>query len=118
MVPADKVAETRLRLASQGLPKSGTTGMELMDNQKFGISQFAEQVNYQRGLEGELARSIESIGAVQSARVHLAIPKPTLFVRERQKPTASVVLQLYPGAPSMKARWPRSRTWCHPACQN
>ena len=97
MVPAEKVHETRLRLASQGLPKSGTTGMELMDNQKFGISQFAEQVNYQRGLEGELARSIESIGAVQSARVHLAIPKPTLFVRERQKPTASVVLQLYPG---------------------
>lgn len=97
MVPADKVHEMRLKLASQGLPKSGNTGMELMDNQKFGISQFAEQVNYQRGLEGELARSIESIGAVQSARVHLAIPKPTLFVRERQKPTASIVLQLYPG---------------------
>ncbi|MDF3834017.1 flagellar basal-body MS-ring/collar protein FliF [Cupriavidus basilensis] len=97
MVPSEKVHETRLRLASQGLPKSGTTGMELMDSQKFGISQFAEQVNYQRGLEGELARSIESIGAVQSARVHLAIPKPTLFVRDRQKPTASVVLQLYPG---------------------
>lgn len=97
MVPAEKVHETRLRLASQGLPKSGTAGMELMDNQKFGISQFAEQVNYQRGLEGELARSIESIAAVQSARVHLAIPKPTLFVRERQKPTASIVLQLYPG---------------------
>ncbi|AOZ02408.1 flagellar M-ring protein FliF [Cupriavidus sp. USMAHM13] len=97
MVPADKVPETRLRLASQGLPKSGNTGMELMDAQKFGISQFAEQVNYQRALEGELARSIESISAVQSARVHLAIPKPTLFVRERQKPTASVVLQLYPG---------------------
>jgi len=97
MVPADKVHETRLRLASQGLPRSGTAGMELMDNQKFGISQFAEQVNYQRALEGELARSIESIAAVQSARVHLAIPKPTLFVRERQKPTASVVLQLYPG---------------------
>ncbi|CAG9170844.1 flagellar basal-body MS-ring/collar protein FliF [Cupriavidus pampae] len=97
MVPADKVHEMRLRLASQGLPKSGTAGMELMDNQKFGISQFAEQVNYQRGLEGELAHSIESIAAVQSARVHLAIPKPTLFVRERQKPTASIVLQLYPG---------------------
>ncbi|KJK14195.1 flagellar M-ring protein FliF [Burkholderiaceae bacterium 16] len=97
MVPSEKVHETRLRLASQGLPKSGTTGMELMDTQKFGISQFAEQVNYQRGLEGELARSIESIAAVQSARVHLAIPKPTLFVRDRQNPTASVVLQLYPG---------------------
>ena len=97
MVPADKVHEMRLKLASQGLPKNGNAGMELMDNQKFGISQFAEQVNNQRGLEGELARSIESIGAVQSARVHLAIPKPTLFVRERQKPTASIVLQLYPG---------------------
>lgn len=97
MVPADKVHEMRLRLASQGLPKSGNAGMELMDNQKFGISQFAEQVNYQRGLEGELARSIESIAAVQSARVHLAIPKPTLFVRERQKPTASIVLTLHPG---------------------
>ncbi|MBY4898491.1 flagellar basal-body MS-ring/collar protein FliF [Cupriavidus sp. AU9028] len=97
MVPSDKVHETRLRLASQGLPKSGNAGMELMDNQKFGISQFAEQVNYQRGLEGELSRSIETIAAVQSARVHLAIPKQTLFVRERQKPTASIVLTLHPG---------------------
>ena len=97
LVPAEQVHEMRLRLASQGLPRSGTTGMELMDNQKFGISQFAEQVNYQRALEGELARSIETVGAVQGARVHLALPKATLFVRDRQKPTASVVLQLYPG---------------------
>ncbi len=97
MVPADRVHDVRLKLASQGLPRGGLVGFELMENQKFGTSQFAEQVNYQRGLEGELARTIQSIGAVQSARVHLAIPKPSVFVREEQKPTASVMLNLYPG---------------------
>lgn len=97
LVPADRVHEVRLKLASQGLPRGGLVGFELMENQKFGVSQFAEQVNYQRGLEGELARTIQSIGAVQGARVHLAIPKPSVFVREEQKPTASVMLNLYPG---------------------
>src|SRR5574343_90816 len=96
-VPADRVHDIRLKLASQGLPRGGMVGFELMENQKFGVSQFAEQVNYQRGLEGELARTIQSIGSVQSARVHLAIPKPSVFVREEQKPTASVMLNLYPG---------------------
>src|SRR5205823_2736159 len=66
-------------------------------NQKLGVSQFLEQVNYQRSLEGELARSIQSLGAVLSARVHLALPKPSVFVREQQKPTASVLLTLQPG---------------------
>jgi flagellar M-ring protein FliF len=97
LVPSSRVHDVRLRLASQGLPKGGAVGFELMENQKFGISQFAEQVNYQRGLEGELARTIQSISAVQTARVHLAIPKPTVFVREEQKPSASVLLYLYPG---------------------
>ena len=97
MVPGNRVHEVRLKLASQGLPRGGMVGFELMENQKFGISQFAEQVNYQRGLEGELARTIMSISAVQSARVHLAIPKPSVFVREEQKPTASVLLSLYGG---------------------
>jgi len=97
LVPADKVHDARLRLATQGLPKGGSIGFELMENQKFGISQFLEQVNYQRALEGELARTIQTIGSVQMARVHLAIPKPSVFVREEQKPTASVMLQLYPG---------------------
>jgi flagellar M-ring protein FliF len=97
MVPADAVNEARLRLAQQGLPKGGSVGFELMDSQKFGISQFAEQVNYQRALEGELERTIESISSVQSARVHLAIPKPSVFVREQEKPSASVLLDLYPG---------------------
>ncbi|WP_027792982.1 flagellar basal-body MS-ring/collar protein FliF [Paraburkholderia acidipaludis] len=97
LVPSDQVNEMRLRLASQGLPKNGSVGFELMDNQKFGISQFAEQVNYQRALEGELEQTIESIASVKSARVHLAIPKPTVFVREREAPTASVLVNLYPG---------------------
>ncbi|MCK6405497.1 MAG: flagellar M-ring protein FliF [Rhodocyclaceae bacterium] len=97
LVPGDRVHEIRLRLASQGLPKGGAVGFEVMENQKFGISQFAEQVNYQRALEGELSRTIQSIAAVQTARVHLAIPKPTVFVREEQKPSASVLLSLYPG---------------------
>lgn len=97
LVPGEKVHEVRLRLASQGLPKGGSVGFELMENQKFGISQFAEQVNFQRALEGELARTIQSIGVVEAARVHLAIPKPSVFVREEQKPTASVLVHLHPG---------------------
>jgi len=97
MVPSSQVHEARLKLASQGLPKGGTVGFELMENQRFGITQFAEQVNYQRALEGELARSVQSIGAVAGARVHLAIPKPSVFVKDQQKPSASVVLNLHGG---------------------
>lgn len=97
LVPGDKVHDARFRLASQGLPKGGIVGLELLDNQKLGATQFQEQVNFQRGLEGELARSIQTISAVQAARVHLAIPKPSVFLREQQKPTASVLVNLYPG---------------------
>ena len=97
LVPADKVHDIRLKLAAQGLPKGSGVGFELMENQKLGISQFLEQVNFQRALEGELARSIQSLAAVQSARVHLAIPKPSVFLREQQKPSASVLVSLYPG---------------------
>ncbi|NUU65900.1 flagellar M-ring protein FliF [Enterobacteriaceae bacterium BIT-l23] len=97
MVPADKVHDARLKLAQQGLPKGGAIGFELLDKEKFGISQFSEQVNYQRALEGELARTMETLGPVRNARVHLAIPKPSLFVREQKQPTASVTLNLYPG---------------------
>lgn len=97
LVPADRVHETRLQLATQGLPKTGGVGFELLDNTRFGASQFTEQVTYQRALEGELGNSIASLHAVQQARVHLAIPRESLFVRERQEPTASVLLTLYPG---------------------
>lgn len=97
LVPGNQVHEMRLRLASQGLPKGSLAGFELMEKQKLGSSQFLEQVNYQRALEGELARSIQSLTAVQNARVHLAIAKPSVFVREQQKSSASVLLNLFPG---------------------
>jgi flagellar M-ring protein FliF len=97
LVPAGQVHEARLKLAAQGLPKGGNVGFELMENQKLGVSQFLEQVNFQRALEGELARSIQSLAAVQAARVHLALPKASVFVRDQQKPTASVLLNLQSG---------------------
>jgi len=97
LVPESAVYETRLRLAGQGLPKAGNVGFELLENQKMGTSQFVEQVNYQRGLEGELARSISSLAQVKSARVMLAIPKQTAFMREQEKPTASVIVTMHPG---------------------
>ncbi|MEL4869203.1 flagellar basal-body MS-ring/collar protein FliF [Pantoea agglomerans] len=97
MVPGSQVHEVRMKLAQQGLPKGGSVGFELLDQEKFGISQFTEQVNYQRALEGELARTIENLGPIQSARVHLATPKPSMFVREQKKPTASVTVNLLQG---------------------
>ena len=97
LVPEDQVYQTRLKLSAMGLPKGGNVGFELLENQKFGVSQFVEQVNYQRALEGELERSIQSIAGVDNARVHLAIPKSSVFVREDQKPTASVLVKMASG---------------------
>lgn len=97
MVPSDQVHTLRLQLAEQGLPRGGNLGLELMESQAFGISQFAEQINYQRGLEGELARSIESLGPVEGVRVHLSMAKPSVFIRDREPAKASVVLTLLPG---------------------
>ncbi len=97
LVPAEHVHDARLKLASQGLPKGGSVGFELMENQKLGISQFLEQVNFQRALEGELARTIQAVAGVQGVRVHLALPKPSVFLHDKQKPTASVLLNLHQG---------------------
>lgn len=97
LVPADRVHEARLSLASQGLPRSGNIGFELLDNSRFGASEFTEQLSYQRALEGELGNSIQSIHAVQRARVHLALPRESLFLRDRHPPSASVLVTLYPG---------------------
>ena len=97
LVPAEQVHGIRLKLAAQGLPRAGNVGFELLENQKLGTSQFVEQVNYQRSLEGELANSIQALAAVSSARVHLALPKPSVFVRDQKNPTASVLLNLQPG---------------------
>jgi len=97
LVPADKVYDTRLRLASQGLPKGSVTGFEAMDANRFGMTQFQERLAFQRGLEGELTRSIQALSSVSSARVHLALPNQNGFFREQQKPTASVVVGLNAG---------------------
>ncbi len=97
LVPASKVHDVRLKLASAGLPKGSVVGFELMDTAKFGQTQFQERLSFQRGLEGELTRSITSMAAVQGARVHLALPNQNGFFREQQKASASVLLTLHPG---------------------
>jgi flagellar M-ring protein FliF len=97
LVPADRVHDARLKLASAGLPKGSVVGFELMDNARFGQTQFQERLTFQRGLEGELTRSILALGSVAAARVHLALPNQNGFFREQQKPSASVLLTLHPG---------------------
>ena len=97
LVEADKVYDLRFKLAAQGLPKGGAVGFELMDSPKLGMTQFQEQVAFQRGMEGELARTIQALSPVESARVHLAIPKPSVFIRDKQAPSASVLVNLHPG---------------------
>jgi len=100
LVPANQVYELRMKLAAQGLPKGGTgnaVGFELMDKSSIGQTQFAERLNFQRGLEGELARTITAMSDVADARVHLAIPQQNGFFREQQKPSASVFLTLRGG---------------------
>jgi flagellar M-ring protein FliF len=98
MVLADQVNDIKLKLAAQGLPKSNSLGYELLDKeQSFGTSKSAEMARYQRALEGEIARTIMSIQSVKSARVLLALPVQSVFVRERKKPSASVIVHLYQG---------------------
>ncbi|MEP7303015.1 MAG: flagellar basal-body MS-ring/collar protein FliF [Caldimonas sp.] len=97
LVPAAQVHDLRLKMATAGLPKGTVSGYELMDSARFGQTQFQERLTFQRGLEGELTRSIGSLAAVQSARVHLALPNQNGFFREQQKPGASVLLTMHPG---------------------
>jgi len=97
LVPADKVYDTRLRLASLGLPKGSVAGFEAVDANRFGMTQFQERLAFQRGLEGELTRSIQALSSVQTARVHLALPNQNGFFREQQKPTASVIVGMNSG---------------------
>jgi flagellar M-ring protein FliF len=97
LVPGGQVPDLRLKMATAGLPKGSVFGYELMDSARFGQTQFQERLTFQRGLEGELTRSITSLAAVQNARVHLALPNQNGFFREQQKPSASVLLSLHPG---------------------
>jgi flagellar M-ring protein FliF len=98
MVPAAEMHQARLQLATEGLPKTGGVGFELLDQQAgIGTSRMVENTRYQRALEGELARSVTTLSGVESARVHLALPRQTVFVRDRVRPSASVLVNLHPG---------------------
>ena len=98
LVAADKLHQARMKLAEFGLPNDSSVGFELLDQeQPLGTSQFMESARYKRSLEGELARTITSINSVRSSRVHLAIPKNSVFVRDAREPRASVFLELYAG---------------------
>jgi len=98
MVDQTRIAEARLKLAAKGLPQGVTKGMEMLqEDQSIGTSRFIENKRYNHALESELVRSIEAIRSIQKARVHLALPKQSIFIRNRTKPSASVVIKLYSG---------------------
>jgi flagellar M-ring protein FliF len=94
LAPSSKIAESRLALAAAGLPKTGRIGFELFDKSAFGATEFVEHVNYKRALEGELERTVMSLAEVEQARVHLTLPKESIFLDKQQPAKASVVLKL------------------------
>src|ERR1022692_2465869 len=96
-VPSARLAESRLALAAAGLPKSGRIGFELFDKNNFGATEFVEHINYKRALEGELERSVMSLAEVEQARVHLTLPKESVFLDQQQPAKASVMVKLRPG---------------------
>ena len=98
MVSSVKLAESRLTLAAAGLPKTGRIGFELFDRSNFGATEFVEHINYKRALEGELERSVMSLAEVEEARVHLTLPKESVFLDQQQPAKASVMVKLRPGA--------------------
>src|ERR1039457_7099633 len=97
LVPSDKVYDLRISLASEGLRQGGVVGFEIFDRKNFGMTEFVQKLNYQRALQGELARTIMQIAGVEHARVHLAIPEKSLFKDNEKPPTASIVLQMKSG---------------------
>src|SRR5438093_13717355 len=97
LVPAERLYELRLALASRGLPEGGGVGFEIFDKQSLGVTDFLQRLNYQVALQGELGRTIGQLGGVEAARVHLALPERSLFVAEDRRPSASVVVKLVPG---------------------
>ncbi|MGZ3634400.1 MAG: flagellar basal-body MS-ring/collar protein FliF [Syntrophales bacterium] len=97
LVPSEKISEMRLELASLGLPQGGGVGFEIFDSKPLGATEFVQQLNYQRALQGELSRTINGLDEIQQSRVHLAIPKKSLFIEDQKKPTASVIVKLKSG---------------------
>ncbi len=97
MVPAENVSKLRIEMASSGLPQNGGVGFEIFDNKNFGVTDFVQQVNYQRALQGELSRTINSLDEIQQSRVHIVVPRKSLFIENQAKPEVSVVIKLKPG---------------------
>ena len=110
-VPGAVVYATRLKLAGKGVPAGSGIGFEIFEKTPFGVSEFTQQVNYLRALQGELSRTINSLSAVQSSRVHLALPARTNFLGQEEKPSASVVVDLRPGYISVPTRCRASSIW-------
>ena len=98
LVPSEKVYETRMGLASEGLPQGGGVGFEIFDQTKLGMTEFVQNVNYQRALQGELARTINQIDKVEQSRIHVVTPQKSLFVEDQKEVSASIVLKVMPGA--------------------
>lgn len=98
LVPGEAIYETRLALAGEGLPRGGGVGFEIFDQTKIGATEFMQRINYQRALQGELARTIDQFQEVQSSRVHIVTPKESLFIEESKPPSAAVILKLYGAA--------------------
>ena len=107
-VAAGRLYETRMALAGRGVPQGGGVGFEIFDKQTLGMTDFVQRLNYQRALQGELARTIAELDSVEAARVHLAMPERSLFVAEERRPSASVVLKLRAGTHA-RARADRRR---------
>jgi flagellar M-ring protein FliF len=97
LIPQERIYETRMELASQGLPQGGSIGFELFDDTKLGMTEFAQNVNYQRALQGELVRTINGFAEVESCRVHIVMPEKSLFIDDEESASASVVLKLHHG---------------------
>ena len=98
-IPGEKLYDVRLELASQGLPRGSGVGFEVFDNTKLGMTEFVQNINYQRALQGELSRTINGLNEVESSRVHIVMPPRSLFIEEEEPATASVILKLH------HARW-------------
>ena len=110
LVPADQLDKARLDLAAEGMPQTGRMGFELFDKPNWAGSDFAEKVNYQRALEGELERTIQTLGEIEAVRVHLVLPQESLFTEQEREAKASVVIKLKGGRLSDDAQEP-SLTW-------
>jgi flagellar M-ring protein FliF len=115
LIPQEHIYETRMQLASEGLPRGSGVGFEIFDNSKLGMTAFAQNVNYQRALQGELARTINQIAEIESCRVHIVMTEKSLFIDEEEPASASVILKLRAGKWLNQGQIDGIFTWYHRA---